>query len=323
MTHTRASDLRRAGDALHEIGELEEPAATSAALSAMYQLVPCEFSVIGWLDLERGTVGSLSWPQDAVPEVLHDDPQVVAAHPLVVAMAERGPGTRRIGDVLSDHEWRNHPTRFAMAEGMNNGRPRSLERELGFGSAAPGVVYTYAANRVGREFSDRDRDVMSIVAPGIERHRRLLVRATSARRFLDMAAQHSTDVHAVVIDAAGRVAEDYGLGGSLYERWADPAQRWTMRELHPAGLPPGYQLLAFERPRPELAPRECAVLDLVSQGETSAAIGRHLGMSARTADKHLEHVYRKLEVTDRVSAVRRAFELGLLPTSFRADGPTT
>jgi len=53
-----------------------------------------------------------------------------------------------------------------------------------------------------------------------------------------------------------------------------------------------------------LTGRELAVLVLLSRGMTSLAIASHLDCAARTVEKHLEHVYRKLGVTDRVSAVR-------------------
>src|SRR3954465_15333396 len=116
MTHTRDRDLRRALGALNDIWQLEEPEAPSAALSAMFELVPCEFSVVGWLDTRTGTIAGRSCPSSAVETLLHGDPEVVAGHPLVTAMQKYGPGTRRIGDVLSDRDWRNHPARSAMAE---------------------------------------------------------------------------------------------------------------------------------------------------------------------------------------------------------------
>lgn len=63
-----------------------------------------------------------------------------------------------------------------------------------------------------------------------------------------------------------------------------------------------------------LTGREVAVLRLLSQGLTAVAIARQLGSSPRTVHKHLEHVYRKLGVRDRLGAVRAATQLGLLTT---------
>jgi DNA-binding CsgD family transcriptional regulator len=62
-----------------------------------------------------------------------------------------------------------------------------------------------------------------------------------------------------------------------------------------------------------LTPREVAVLGLLVDGLTAAAIGRRLGIAERTVQKHLEHVYGKLGVADRLTAVLRAQHLGLLP----------
>lgn len=61
-----------------------------------------------------------------------------------------------------------------------------------------------------------------------------------------------------------------------------------------------------------LSARERAVIVLVARGFTARAISSHLNCAPRTVEKHLEHVYRKLAVTDRVSAVRVAEQAGVL-----------
>ncbi len=61
-----------------------------------------------------------------------------------------------------------------------------------------------------------------------------------------------------------------------------------------------------------LTERELAVLVLLGEGLTALAIARRLQTSPRTVQKHLEHVYRKLGVRDRLMAVQRAREAGLL-----------
>jgi DNA-binding NarL/FixJ family response regulator len=55
-------------------------------------------------------------------------------------------------------------------------------------------------------------------------------------------------------------------------------------------------------PLGRLTPRERDVLALVARGLTDAAIAGRLGIAEATVHKHLEHVYRKLSVTNRVSA---------------------
>jgi len=48
-----------------------------------------------------------------------------------------------------------------------------------------------------------------------------------------------------------------------------------------------------------LTPREREVIDILASGATDGRIGRVLGISGRTVGKHLEHIYRKLEVPGR------------------------
>jgi len=62
----------------------------------------------------------------------------------------------------------------------------------------------------------------------------------------------------------------------------------------------------------QLTGRELAGLSLLAHGLTSAAIGHRLNVATRTVSKHLEHVYAKLRVSDRLSAVVRAQGLGVL-----------
>ena len=62
-----------------------------------------------------------------------------------------------------------------------------------------------------------------------------------------------------------------------------------------------------------ITPRELAVLELMTNSLTTAAIARRLGISPRTVSTHIEHIYRKLGTHDRISTVLRIQELGLLP----------
>ncbi|MFC9353116.1 response regulator transcription factor [Arthrobacter sp. NPDC057013] len=63
---------------------------------------------------------------------------------------------------------------------------------------------------------------------------------------------------------------------------------------------------------PGLTRRELAILGLLGQGLTATSLGHHFNISPRTAQKHLEHIYRKLDVGDRLMAVQKAARLGLL-----------
>jgi DNA-binding NarL/FixJ family response regulator len=73
----------------------------------------------------------------------------------------------------------------------------------------------------------------------------------------------------------------------------------------------------FSAPRPvqvalpELTIRERQVLALLAADHPTAQIAAKLGMSAKTVRNHLSNVFAKLQVADRVQAVRRARESGL------------
>lgn len=61
-----------------------------------------------------------------------------------------------------------------------------------------------------------------------------------------------------------------------------------------------------------VTPRELAVLVLMAEGLTAASIARRLGVTPSTVTKHQENLYRKLETSDRLTTVLRAYAAGLL-----------
>lgn len=61
-----------------------------------------------------------------------------------------------------------------------------------------------------------------------------------------------------------------------------------------------------------LTGRETCVLGLLAAGHSTQAIAHRLQCSPRTVNKHLEHLYRKLAVSDRLNAVRVARSWGLV-----------
>jgi DNA-binding NarL/FixJ family response regulator len=67
-----------------------------------------------------------------------------------------------------------------------------------------------------------------------------------------------------------------------------------------------------EQPVDKLTERELEVLALVAQGYTNKAIGVQLGISDRTVQGHLAHIFSKLQSASRTEAVMRAVSLGWL-----------
>ena len=62
-----------------------------------------------------------------------------------------------------------------------------------------------------------------------------------------------------------------------------------------------------------LTKREIEVLSLIAQGHSSKEAADVLFVSKRTVDFHLANIYDKLQVNNRVQALRMATRLGLIP----------
>jgi LuxR family maltose regulon positive regulatory protein len=62
-----------------------------------------------------------------------------------------------------------------------------------------------------------------------------------------------------------------------------------------------------------LTPREIEVLGHLAQGLTMEDIATALHLSVNTVKTHLKNIYRKLGVSGRSAAMRRAREVNLLP----------
>ncbi|GAA1179530.1 hypothetical protein GCM10009584_21810 [Ornithinimicrobium humiphilum] len=101
-----------------------------------------------------------------------------------------------------------------------------------------------------------------------------------------------------------------------------------------AHLRPAMTALAGRLLRPDLLPepdkvvlrltsRESTILSLLAHGHTAVRIAHLAGCSPRTVHHHLANIYAKLGVRDRLSAVNRARELGLVPPELApaAGGP--
>lgn len=69
----------------------------------------------------------------------------------------------------------------------------------------------------------------------------------------------------------------------------------------------------------KLTRREVEVLTLVLDGKSPKQVADELYCSKRTIDFHLARIYEKLQVNNRVSAMRRATALGLITIDYHID----
>ena len=79
----------------------------------------------------------------------------------------------------------------------------------------------------------------------------------------------------------------------------------------PEVVPPARSPIEGSRGDP-LTAREAEVLRLLAKGEPNKAIARDLGISPKTVSNHLEHIYAKLDVSNRAGAALHAMRLGLI-----------
>ncbi len=98
------------------------------------------------------------------------------------------------------------------------------------------------------------------------------------------------------------------------------AKGYLSKETDPADLAAAIRGI-FDRPDanwlpqvrvPSLTKRETQVLELLAQGYSNKAIAKRLNLSPETVKDYLNGVYRKLEVSDRLSAVSQGQKLGLI-----------
>lgn len=114
-----------------------------------------------------------------------------------------------------------------------------------------------------------------------------------------------------------------GASGYILKK-TDPARMLeAIRELYEGGAPMSSQIArkvvaAFQQQEQEpvisndiqldtLTKREKEILELLSRGLMYKEIAAHINLSAETVRKHVYHIYEKLHVTNRVSAVNKYY----------------
>jgi DNA-binding NarL/FixJ family response regulator len=113
---------------------------------------------------------------------------------------------------------------------------------------------------------------------------------------------------------------DDAVGLAHHVQGPTPNRTLRVRHLGPVGLGERMLLLQLHRKRSnpaetanshrvteaQLTPRETEVLSWVAKGKTNRDVADILGMSPRTVNKHLEHVFEKLGVETRAAATALA-----------------
>ncbi|WAL66794.1 helix-turn-helix transcriptional regulator [Amycolatopsis cynarae] len=235
------STVARAVSVVDVLGELTTPGEFPVVLPALHRLIPGDTVVWSTIGLDRTDVRYRDFPPRALDEARCEVfASLLHEHPLITHFRRTGdPRALRISDFVSTAEFH----RLALYREFF--RAIGVERQLAVTIAPPeGVLSVVAFNRAGGDFTDVERDLLTL----------------------------------------------------LREPMAAALRRARRRE---------HASLVLAGPLHELTGRERQVIELVALGRTNAGIARALQVSPRTVAKHLEHIYHKLRVTNRVAAAGR------------------
>ena len=169
----------------------------------------------------------------------------------------------------------------------------------------PGAAHARSYGVGGDELSRREREILQLVAEGHsnERVARQLWVAEQTVKF------HLTNIYRKLGVANRTEASRWAHENGLLTDTPAPAAlaRIAHGSIEPS-LPPRDGLGSWS----ELTRREREILQLVAMGHSNRRVARRLWVTEQTVKFHLSNVYRKLDVTNRTEASRRAQQAGLL-----------
>ena len=229
----------------------------------------------------------------------------------------------KISDFLSRSEFRRREIYWEMF------LPNEVEYELIVGLDAPlSHTKTFLFDRAGgRDFTERDRDVLDLLRPHLARiYETAKLRRTARDALILLERTHAA---LVLLEGADRVAYATPEAWRLLANYFHPSgsrlphevAEW-LREQRRAPSPEpltvergeesvvvhlveGSLLLERQREASRLTERESEILDLVAAGNTNAEIAEALWIAPSTVRKHLENVYEKLDVHSRTAALAK------------------
>ncbi|HXP36422.1 MAG TPA: helix-turn-helix transcriptional regulator, partial [Solirubrobacteraceae bacterium] len=223
--------------------------------------------------------------------------------------------------------------------------PLGVRNQIAFALPSPAeLTIGLALMRGGRDYSDRDRDLLNLVRPHlIQVYRNVQERERAARLIEGLQTGVEAERTALAILDRGRVAFasqkagrwlralGWRPGGPAPDVLLAPApggRAWEplllapgghavlVRRLPSAGSAGDSRVIVFEPRRSGLAAstlrglglttREAEVLDALAAGADTGAVAVKLGISRRTIYKHTQRIHAKLGSHDRAQAIATA-----------------
>jgi DNA-binding CsgD family transcriptional regulator len=318
------------------------------AMRVARDLVPGISHAYTEVDLERRRSTGVMEPLDSVPspDLIEVMDTYVFQHPVISAFAEsHGTGAQMISDFLSPHDYQRLEIygdfyRFLDTEDQlaiqlstssnrvvglvaNRDRRGFSERDRTlFDLIRPHLIQSYQTAQILTMFEELadagDQQAVWLTPAG---------RVAHATR----GAQALFDTYWGPRRVAGAGLPEPLIEWLKYQRsrdWADAVR--TLQPLQVYGLEgrltirlvigsmSGTYLLLLNEYRSMLpnnafaalglSPRQTEVVRWVVEGKSSAEIGELLGVKSRTVEKHLEHIFERLDVTSRAGLVARALQ---------------
>ena len=219
--------------------------------------------------------------------VCEDQPQILRTQ---VKILQESPEVQVVGTALSGE---------ALFEVLEKKQPDVLLQDLGL----PRISGIEVTRRVKRRWPAVEVLIFTIFD---EEEKVIEAVKAGASGYLLKGASSEKIVEAI---------REVNAGGSVIQ---PNLARRLLRHFHvpetPAGLPPGYR---EEPPTRPLTEREIEILRLIAKGLSNNEAARVLTLSRATVRTHLEHIYDKLEVTNRVEAVTEGLRKGLIEMQSR------
>lgn len=325
MTELRERDLRGALELIDRVGDSPDLASfRGSVIDGLVELVESDLGAVGGLDPIRHVSTFVDQPRGAIDreaaEWLERNPfKHPGAH---YALAVGGTAAVKLSDFVTQQQHLGSEL-YSECHGRFKAR-----YELDVSLLGPGrVPTTISLHRHSRDFSERDRQLLALLAPYLLRARedaalRDRVKLESRATAEGLGLIHLDGlgaVEAMTSLAAWAIRKTTGheltlgeplppgIDEELPNVYFVPRHGLGQGSLVVIGIPdtidPG-ALIAHGLTR-----REVQVLELVARGLINQAIASELGISPRTVQKHLERVHQKLGVGTRTAAVAKAIEL--------------
>ncbi|MGE0026062.1 MAG: LuxR C-terminal-related transcriptional regulator [Thermoleophilia bacterium] len=304
-----------------------------AVLHALRRAVPYDVATYNEVDVAGDRIVAITEPAQFVypPGSIERFMECVAEHPLIQRHMAGDTGVLRISDLVDRDVYR------ATALYRDVYGPMGVEFQVGLPlPAPPPLVVAFALSRRDADFTDDETELLAALQPHLAQMFLLLRRIDLLRNAGPLGREGGRRALVVVapdgalevIDAAPGLAGRLRSGDSTLPATISAWARGLATEAPEAPFiarGAGSTVTARVVARGEggavtlavdevvvdaarlavlgLTPREAEILARLAGGATPQETATGLGISKATVDKHLEHVYRKLDVTDRGDAV--------------------